>query len=85
MKKILAPLSRRSALGGLIALPAFLSRATADEPTIARPSRARGADCFRGSGALVMDFEALARDALPPAHFGYIATGMMTIARWQQP
>jgi 4-hydroxymandelate oxidase len=22
-----------------------------------------------------MDFEALARDALPPAHFGYIATG----------
>jgi (S)-2-hydroxy-acid oxidase len=23
----------------------------------------------------VMDFEALARDALPPAHFGYIATG----------
>ena len=23
----------------------------------------------------VMDFEALARDALPPAHFGFIATG----------
>jgi 4-hydroxymandelate oxidase len=24
----------------------------------------------------VMDFEALARAALPPAHFGYIATGV---------
>ncbi|HET7840080.1 MAG TPA: alpha-hydroxy acid oxidase [Terriglobia bacterium] len=32
----------------------------------------------------VMDFEALARDALPPAHFGYLATGVdddRTVAR----
>jgi 4-hydroxymandelate oxidase len=31
-----------------------------------------------------MEFEALARDALPPAHFGYIATGVdddRTVAR----
>jgi 4-hydroxymandelate oxidase len=77
MKKILAPLSRRTALGGLIALPAFLSRATAGEPTVASAFTKAAPPITSADQALsVMDFEALAREALPPAHFGYIATGV---------
>jgi 4-hydroxymandelate oxidase len=77
MKRILRPsLSRRAALGGLIALPSIFSRATADEPTVSSTFTKPRPPITSAEQALsVMDFEALARDALPPAHFGYIATG----------
>jgi hypothetical protein len=64
-------------LGALTTLPVFLSRAVAQEsPTPSQvfsrtPARPASADQV----IHVMDFEALARDALAPAHFGYIATG----------
>jgi 4-hydroxymandelate oxidase len=70
-------LSRRALLGGLTTLPVFLPRAMAEEtPTPSQlfsraPARPTSADQVLN----VMEFEALARDALPPAHFGYIATG----------
>lgn len=54
-------LARRQFLAYLAASPAL----TADEP-IASPQAAIN----------VMDFEAAARKALPPAHFGYLATGV---------
>ncbi len=79
MKGLLPPsLSRRSVLGGLIALPAFLTRANAEAPaTISSAFTKPAAPITSADQALsVMDFEALARDALPPAHFGYIATGV---------
>ena len=71
------PVSRRTVLGGLTTLPAFLPAALAEElATIAQAftkpaARPTSADQVMS----VMDFEALARNALPPAHFGYIATG----------
>lgn len=70
-------MSRRTLVGGLTALPVFLPRAMAEEPPTPlrqfwrAPARPTSADQVLN----VMDFEALARDALPPAHFGYIATG----------
>ena len=76
-KKSRASLSRRALLGGLTTLPVFLPRAMAEEtPTPSQlfsraPARPTTADQVLN----VMEFEALARDALPPAHFGYIATG----------
>jgi len=62
-------------LGGLTTLPAFLTMAE-ETPTPSQlfsrpPARPASADQVLN----VMEFEALARDALPPAHFGYIATG----------
>ena len=87
MKRLLPPsLSRRNAIGGLIALPAFLARARAEGPaTISSTFTQPAAPITSADQALsVMDFEALARDALPPAHFGYIATGVdddRTVAR----
>jgi (S)-2-hydroxy-acid oxidase len=83
MKRILrrsfsrrAALSGLSGMGGLAALP-FLSRAMADEPvTVASAfTKPRAAVTSAEQALSVMDFEALARDALPPAHFGYIASG----------
>jgi len=78
MKKSLrASLNRRALLGGLTTLPVFLARAMAEEsPSPSQlfsrtPARPASADQVLN----VMEFEALARDALPPAHFGYIATG----------
>jgi isopentenyl diphosphate isomerase/L-lactate dehydrogenase-like FMN-dependent dehydrogenase len=57
------PLARRQFLSYLAASPIFA--AAADEP-IATPQ-----------GAInVMDFEPAARKVLPPAHFGYLATGV---------
>jgi len=70
--------SRRSVLGGLASLPALWSSARADD--VPPPSQ-----LFHrnppppGSAAEVLDvmsFEPLARTALPPAHFGYLATGV---------
>jgi isopentenyl diphosphate isomerase/L-lactate dehydrogenase-like FMN-dependent dehydrogenase len=79
MKRNLRPsVTRRSALGGLATLPALLSRASAAEPgSIASAFTKPRAPITSPEQAMnVMDFEALARDALPPAHFGYIATGV---------
>jgi 4-hydroxymandelate oxidase len=77
MKRITRPAwSRRAALGGLGALP-FLSRALADEPATVSSAftKPRAPITSAGQALSVMDFEALARDALPPAHYGYIASG----------
>jgi 4-hydroxymandelate oxidase len=68
MKPYRPMLSRRALVGGLTTLPALLTQ-----------SLAGVADVLS-----VMDFEPLAREALPPAHFGYIATGAdddRTVAR----
>ena len=79
-------LTRRSFVGVLATLPALWSRALADD------SRPPSQLYYReplppGTAAEVLDvmgFEPLARRALPPAHFGYLATGMdddRTVAR----
>jgi 4-hydroxymandelate oxidase len=79
-------LSRRAVLAGLLTLPAASSRAFgADDLPPSRaflkpPPPLTAADQVLN----VMDFEALARNALPPAHFGYLATGVdddRTVAR----
>jgi 4-hydroxymandelate oxidase len=77
--------TRRAVLGGLAILPAAAARSLAEaespSPTFLRaPPPVTAADQVLN----VMDFEALAREALPPAHFGYIATGAdddRTVAR----
>jgi (S)-2-hydroxy-acid oxidase len=70
-------LTRRAFIAGIGVLPAFLSRATADETL--PPSRLFYRDPLPITSAEqvlnVPEFEPLARVALPPAHFGYIATG----------
>jgi isopentenyl diphosphate isomerase/L-lactate dehydrogenase-like FMN-dependent dehydrogenase len=75
-------------LGGLVALPAVAARSLARDA--ASPSRAflRSAPPVTAAAQVlnVMEFEALAREALPPAHFGYLATGVdddRTVARNQ--
>jgi len=71
-------LNRRALLAGLTTLPVFMLRAKADEPLPPsklfwrEPARITSADQVLN----VMEFEPLARVALPPAHFGYIATGV---------
>lgn len=71
-------LSRRGFMGGLTVLPAVWSHAGEVEPRISAslyrrlaPPPVTSADQVLA----VIDFEPLARDVLPPAHFGYIATG----------
>jgi 4-hydroxymandelate oxidase len=79
MKSLKRPsLSRRAVLGGLSTLPVFLPRALAEQPaTVASAFTRPAAPITSPDHAInVMDFEALARDALPPAHYGYIATGV---------
>lgn len=82
-------MSRRAVvLGGLATLPALVPRSfAADVPP---PSRAflRPSPKITAADQVlsVMDFEALAREALPPAHFGFLATGAdddRTVARNQ--
>ena len=70
--------SRRALLGGLTTLPAFLGRAFAEDPTTPRQAFLKPAAPITSPDQVigVMEFEPLARDALPPAHFGYIATGV---------
>jgi len=78
-------MTRRAVLGGLAILPVAASRSLADavSPSTAflrPPPPVTAADQVLN----VMEFEALAREALPPAHFGYIATGAdddRTVAR----
>ena len=73
----LTRMNRRKVLGGLTTLPAFWTSALAAEP--APPSRAFARTPPPVSAAdqvlNVMDFEPLAREALPPAHYGFLATG----------
>ena len=70
--------TRRALIGALAALPAFGSRVWADDSTTPahifrkEPSPVTSADQVLS----IMEFEPLAREALPPAHFGYIATGV---------
>lgn len=70
--------TRRTLLGALTALPAICSRAWATEPATspAQVFRKAAEPITSASQVLnVMEFEPLAREALPPAHFAYIATG----------
>jgi len=81
------PLSRRSVLGGLATLPALWSSALADDTPPPPSQLFHRNPSPPGSAAEVLDvmsFEPLARTALPPAHFGYLATGVdddRTVAR----
>jgi len=82
----LRPLTRRSFFGGLAALPAMWADAKADEtPPPAQLFHRDPPPITSAAQVLdVMDFEPLARAALPPAHFGYLATGIdddRTVAR----
>jgi (S)-2-hydroxy-acid oxidase len=70
-----ASLSRRALLGGLATLPTLVTMAEETPTTSQLFSRAPARPTTAGQVLNVMEFEALARDALPPAHFGYIATG----------
>lgn len=79
MHRTRLPLTRRSFLGGLGALPVFGSWALAQQssppPSLLyrrEPPPISSADQVLN----VMDFEPLARTALPPAHYGYVATGV---------
>ena len=71
------PLTRRSFIGGAALLPQILSQTHADDALPpSRLFRREPAPIISADQVLnVADFEALAREALPPAHFGYIATG----------
>src|ERR1700674_4405752 len=71
------PLTRRSFIGGSPLLPQILSQTHADDALPpSRLFRREPAPITSADQVLnVADFEALARAALPPAHFGYIATG----------
>jgi (S)-2-hydroxy-acid oxidase len=71
------PLTRRSFIGGVTLLPQILSQTHADDALPpSRLFRREPAPIISADQVLnVADFEALARAALPPAHFGYIATG----------
>jgi len=74
----LGNISRRSVLRGLSALPAlpwFAGAAAGSGAPVAAESPA-SAPKTAGEVLDVMEFEALARAALPPAHFGYLATGV---------
>jgi len=66
--------TRRTVLGGLAILPVVAARSLA---ATVQPSQAPTPPPVTGANQVlnVMEFEALARDILPPAHFGYIATG----------
>src|SRR5882724_4102193 len=79
-------LTRRAFVGGLTAVPAIWSRVLADDSPTPADAFRRPAPPITSAEQIVavMDFEPLARAALPPAHFGYIATGAdddRTVAR----
>jgi 4-hydroxymandelate oxidase len=78
--------TRRALVGALMALPALRLRAWAeDNASSASVFRKEAAPITSANQVLnVIEFEPLARAALPPAHFGYIATGAdddRTVAR----
>jgi 4-hydroxymandelate oxidase len=70
-------LTRRMFIGGIAVLPTVWSRATADDSLPPSLLFRREAPPITSADQVlnVPDFEPLARLALPPAHFGYIATG----------
>ncbi len=69
-------LSRRTVLGGLALLPFAATRAPAQALAPSQELQRAPPPIIAADQVLnVMEFEALARNALPPAHFGYIATG----------
>ncbi len=79
MHRIRPPLTRRAFLGALAALPACGTRTLAQQSPMApsllyrrEPPPISAADQVLS----VMEFEPLARTALPPAHYGYLATGV---------
>jgi 4-hydroxymandelate oxidase len=81
--------TRRAVLGALAALPAWADRSIAADGQ--SPSRAflRPVPPVTAASQVlnIMQFEGLAREALPPAHFGYLATGNdddRTVARNQE-
>ena len=78
-------LTRRAVLGGLAVLPFAGTRGSAQPVPPSQEFRRAPPPITAADQVLnVMEFEALARDALPPAHFGYIATGIdddRTVAR----
>lgn len=79
-------MNRREFLGGAAVLPAFWAWARADEvpPPSVLYRRAPPPVSSAAQVLDVMEFEPLARAALPPAHFGYIATGVdddLTVVR----
>ena len=79
------PLTRRSFLGGLGALPALGSWALAGESPPSVALRREPPAITSATQLLnVMEFEPLARAALPPAHYAYVATGIdddLTVVR----
>jgi 4-hydroxymandelate oxidase len=84
-----APLTRRSFLTTAAAFPAFWSWALAGEAAPPSVLYRREPPPITSAGQVldVMAFEALARDALPPAHYAYVATGVdddLTVARNHQ-
>ncbi|MBS0376046.1 MAG: alpha-hydroxy-acid oxidizing protein [Proteobacteria bacterium] len=72
MRKTPDPLTRRALLGTIAALPAA---AALPLPPSQAFRRAVPPPASAGEVLDVMGFEPLAREALPPAHFGYLATG----------
>jgi len=71
------PTGRRAFLGGLALLPALSARAWSDTPGPGQSYLRPLPPVTNASLVLdILQFEALAREALPPAHFGYIATGV---------
>ena len=73
-----ASLTRRHFVAGLTALPTVLTQAWAQDSKTAAQAFRKPAPPITSADQVVnvMDFEALARDVLPPAHFGYLATGV---------
>jgi len=67
--------TRRRLIGGLAAAPALFSVPHRSLGLEAEKAAADAAPLTADKVLSVADFEALARAKLPPAHFGYIATG----------
>jgi (S)-2-hydroxy-acid oxidase len=78
--------TRRALLGAFAALPAICSRGWAQSAQSPSQVFRKDPDPITSADQVlnVMEFEPLARAALPPAHFAYIATGAdddLTVAR----
>lgn len=72
------PTSRRAFVHGLAAIPILGLRNSAygaEQASAAAAQSAPGTAASADKVLNIMEFEPLARAALPPAHFGYIATG----------
>ena len=68
--------TRRRILGGLAAAPALLGIPRLGLSQAAAEPHFNEAPITADQVLNVADFEALARAKLPPAHFGYVATGV---------